>query len=297
MRGLVTVIIFLAFYVSTDAATFRNYIGFERINSTTVRIWVESDTQFGESVHAQIKYGNPETFSGFVEGSFDSGTFGSANWRVDITIPETVNSVEIELANENQSGSLYGFTGFAFSESNLPVELAYFTATKESNVVVLNWSTLSEENNAGFDIEQSVDGKDFEVIGRVEGEGNAVEKVDYSFVDENPANGINYYRLKQVDFDGAFEYSKIVSVEVEGEVKVSIFPNPTTDKLTINGDIQEVVNILVFNATGQVVYENTVRVDNQKEVDFSDLPAGNYFFVLRNDTTEKAIYSGNFVKK
>lgn len=187
----------------------------------------------------------------------------------------------------------YSFTTIA----PLPVELSSFTATKEANAIALNWTTLSEENNAGFEVERSTNGEDFEVIGHVEGAGNSIEKIDYNFMDENPANGINYYRLKQTDFDGAFEYSKIVSVEFESQVQAIVFPNPMIDNLTIRADTQDKVNIRIFNLFGQIVYQNTQRIDNQMDIDLSMLPAGSYFLQVISDTTQDIIFNSNFVKE
>jgi hypothetical protein len=221
----------------------------------------------------------------------------------------SVGGYEVEIyfeADGNYNGGtfkVYENNGGANFKANFtvtaltPVELSTFTATKEENAVALNWTTLSEENNAGFDIEKSTNGKDFEVIGHVEGAGNSIEKIDYNFMDENPANGINYYRLKQTDFDGAFEYSKIVSVEFESQVQAIVFPNPMIDNLTIRADTQDKVNIRIFNLFGQIVYQNTQRIDNQMDIDLSMLPAGSYFLQVISDTTQDIIFNSNFVKE
>lgn len=95
----------------------------------------------------------------------------------------------------------------------LPVELASFTATLEKEKVLLNWKTKSESNSDRFEIERSEDGKYFEKIGEQKGAGTTLLSSEYHFADEHPANGNNYYRLKQIDFDGSFEYSSVVQVK------------------------------------------------------------------------------------
>lgn len=295
MRKLLLSISFISFcFINNYAAI--NYIQGEYVNSTTVRLWFNMDTNFGENGYAQCRYNSGSTFTGFIVGNFDNTTVGGANWKIEIDFGGLIPAVfDIEGAITERSE----YTGFAWSESlsNLPVELSNFTATKETNAVTLNWTTLSEENNAGFDIEKSVNGKDFEVIGTVEGAGNSIDKIDYSFMDESPANGINYYRLKQTDFDGAFEYSEIVSVEMKANVQATIYPNPTADVLTIRGEIQAKVNIRVFNPFGELVYENIQSIDNQSNINLSHLPTGNYLLHIVSDKTKTVVFSNHFIKE
>jgi hypothetical protein len=110
----------------------------------------------------------------------------------------------------------------------LPVELAWFKASiTTDNSVKLEWHTDSELNNESFDIERSQDGFDYTAIGKRQGAGTTSQETDYVFVDEQPLPGRSYYRLKQNDFNGDFEYSHIVSV-VFGETNepFSVSPNP-----------------------------------------------------------------------
>jgi hypothetical protein len=112
----------------------------------------------------------------------------------------------------------------------LPVELISFSARYRESKVVLNWATATEINNDGFEIEHSQNGASFETIGWVPGNGNSKDRIDYQFIHDNPFIGVNYYRLKQYDFDGAFEYSPLVTVNVQpdpkGKIQVKVWPNP-----------------------------------------------------------------------
>lgn len=179
----------------------------------------------------------------------------------------------------------------------LPVELAFFKAIQNENTIDLHWQTLSELNNRGFDIQKSVDGKTFETLAFVEGKGNSLETIDYHFKDKNPNDGLNYYRLKQMDFDGAFEFSAVVVVDLKKENTFIVYPNPTAENLTIKTDFKGLVQIFIYNINGQIVYQNTQPMNNQMEINLGDLVSGNYHLVIANSETEAIIYSGNIVKK
>ena len=125
-----------------------------------------------------------------------------------------------------------------------PVELISFTANAQEQTVQLVWETATEINNDYFEVRRSVDGINFKKIGEVAGNGNTVDVIRYEFVDQMPVSGISYYQLKQVDFDGAHEYSDKISVEwinagfVAGFVEVNLYPNPAPQgqaKLKVTG--------------------------------------------------------------
>ena len=96
---------------------------------------------------------------------------------------------------------------------NLPIELLYFKGSVYNSDNILHWSTASEDNNDYFTIEKTKDGIDWEVVDREPGAGNSSNQLYYSLVDENVESIINYYRLKQTDYDGKFKYSDIISID------------------------------------------------------------------------------------
>lgn len=104
---------------------------------------------------------------------------------------------------------------FGINTTILPVELLSFEAEILYNAVEFKWATASELNNDKFEIEESYDGLHFKKIGEVEGNGTSTEQQNYSFKIEKTGNGIFYYRLKQLDFDGQFEYSKVIHVSLQ----------------------------------------------------------------------------------
>ncbi len=120
--------------------------------------------------------------------------------------------------------------------SLLPVELTHFAAREQQGQILLDWQTASEQNNKGFEVERSHDGKEWEIIGFVTGQGNSGSPHEYRFWDRFPFPGNNFYRLRQIDLDGQFDYSPVRSVVIEnnGADSFSFFPNPVAAGQTLN---------------------------------------------------------------
>jgi hypothetical protein len=197
------------------------------------------------------------------------------------------------ISNTTNIGAGDGQIYYFENTTPLPVELLDFSGKNDNNTNHLSWQTASEENNEGFDIERSKDGRYFEKIGYVKGNGTTVEVYNYNFVDKNPINGINYYRLKQMDFDGQFEYSKVVSVNVLSENNtIAIYPNPVQDELTVT-NTENVENVVIYNALGQVVKQFEVNAE-QLKIDVADLQNGIY--TLRLQTKTGTMVTKQFVK-
>ena len=171
----------------------------------------------------------------------------------------------------------------------LPVELIEFKGVASDNRTILNWSTSSELNNDGFYVERSGDGDTFESIGFVEGNGTVNEVNHYDFVDKQPYLGYNFYRLKQVDYDGQFEYSGILIVYndfVRSGISTSIYPNPaTTDDAKVRiltGDNHTPIRISIFDLDGKLVERLSVFEPALSEnmVRLPKLVEGNYLMVI-----------------
>lgn len=169
--------------------------------------------------------------------------------------------------------------------SPLPVELAYFNAHKQDERVLLDWMTVNELNNDGFEIERSFDGKNWENIGFVAGQGTTNTPTTYDFVDNQPMAGTNYYRLKQVDLDAEFEYSSIRVVEIEGATTVAIFPNPVTDFLNLELSVAEQVTISIFDMSGIMVQQEVVN-GNRNKIDLSTIGSGFYVVKIIGNQTQ-----------
>jgi hypothetical protein len=176
----------------------------------------------------------------------------------------------------------------------LPIELTNFTAKPNNSTVNLAWQTASEKGNSHFDIERSANGKDWAKIGMVKGSGTTQQKVDYRFMDEGPLSILNYYRLKQVDLDGQFNYSPVVTAVVgKGKLK-GIFPNPTTDKVTLVGnDLTNDDVVTIFDLNGRNI--KTQKVSGS-QIDVSDLAKGFYILSV-SDINGQSVDRVRFVKQ
>jgi len=182
----------------------------------------------------------------------------------------------------------------------LPVEITLFTANMLDGKVELNWETATEVNNYGFGVETlRATSDEWETIGFVEGHGNSNSAKDYSFIDNSVQNGVCSYRLKQIDFDGKYEYSDVVEVELAlpQEYKLSQnYPNPFNPSTVIEysiptdvrGEMQE-VRLMVYDILGKevatLVNESQSAGNYKVEFNASNLSSGVYFYRLE---------SGNF---
>ena len=176
--------------------------------------------------------------------------------------------------------------------TTLPVELQYFKATKSNLSAHLTWKTVSELNNAGFEIERSEDGENFRTIAWVEGAGTTVESQEYFYDDKALRKGQTYYyRLKQMDYDGKVEYFQVVSLTFEGDTKQigEIYPNPSADGwVQIDYTMEKAgnVNVTVYSQDGRemVVIQKTLDKGNQLlSLDLSMLDNGIYFLKFNED--------------
>lgn len=170
----------------------------------------------------------------------------------------------------------------------IPVELTSFTAAANGNNVVLNWATATEKNNEGFEIQRN-NGNGFVTIGFVKGNGTTTQPQNYSFVDKNVRPGSYSYRLKQIDFGGTSDYSKVVSVEVLNPNEFSLeqnYPNPfnPNTKINFNLAVDSKVSLKVFNVLGQEVTTllNGNLAAGYHEINFKadGLNSGIYFYKL-----------------
>jgi len=191
------------------------------------------------------------------------------------------------------------------TQTPLPITLLSFEANFNSstNKVDLKWITSSELNNDFFTIERSKDAITWEEVLRTSGAGNSNVNVEYIEFDNNPYEGISYYRLKQTDFDGNFEYFNIVPVKVElmNKGEMSLFPNPLIrgEELKINlGNIKEEVLIVVRDVKGQEFFSKAaIHYENNQLIALpidADIPAGLYIVTA---SSENQIYSQKLLVK
>jgi len=204
------------------------------------------------------------------------------------------------------SSELYTWWTLVDKTLVLPIELTSFSAKCDGNVVDIFWQTASELNNHHFEIERSDDGINFISIASVNTQhGNSSAAQNYSAIDENPLNVKSYYRLKQVDNDGKFTYSSIITLSCTANIGnitspiVSIFPNPVTDIITI--DIKGMPgkkSLVVYNTLGQEMTSKFLLEENentQQSIDVRTFAKATY--LLRVDAGDELYQIIKFVKK
>ncbi|MCR9171411.1 MAG: T9SS type A sorting domain-containing protein [bacterium] len=164
---------------------------------------------------------------------------------------------------------------YEFNGSGLPVELVSFgAALTTENTVDLNWQTASEKDNDRFEIYRSIDGVEWSLIHTEKGTGTTSNAQFYTAEDRNPYKGVNYYQLKQIDFNGASETFDIVRVEVEALNEVRLYPNPAKDHISLSDVGSGYWAITDFS--GRVFLEGTANISESMNV--SSLEPGSYLF-------------------
>jgi len=184
------------------------------------------------------------------------------------------------------------FDNYYFGDTPVPVELTSFTAISNNGIVELNWETATEINNQGFEIERRTESSEFRTIGFVEGNGTTTEPRSYNYLDKTVEQGINYYRLKQVDFDGTYSYSDEVEVDVTAAPLTfdlaQNYPNPFNPSTNIKFSVPESGNVKlsVYNLVGEevAVLVNGFSQAGFFEVTFdaSNLSSGVYLYKLQS---------------
>lgn len=180
---------------------------------------------------------------------------------------------------------------------SLPVKLTYFNGKKSGAVSVLKWATASEQNNDRFDIERSADGISYTTIGSVAGSNNSVKLIEYSFTDENPIKGVNYYRLKQVDRDEKATVSNVISINFVEKTKTAVTasPIPADDYITVQFNNASAVGatIRIMDMVGKIMYTQSILADEAYytyPIQVANFKSGVYFMEIKHtDGTAESI--------
>ena len=162
----------------------------------------------------------------------------------------------------------------------LPVTWLYFNATQESDKVLLSWGTSAEVNSAWFVVERSANGIDFQQVDRVAANNNTTSDQHYNFTDAITAQQKLFYRLKQIDIDGAYTYSKVVTVQTVEQAAARLQPNPVQDVVRIQlPDSRQNATLNIYNAAGILVHRQTIS--NWQPVNVQQLTAGMYYLQIQ----------------
>lgn len=163
--------------------------------------------------------------------------------------------------------------------SALPIELLQFKAEKAQLGVLLNWQTTTEKNNDGFELLRSSDGLIWEKIAWIKGNGDSQSTQNYTYLDESPKAGANYYQLKQIDFDGQYEMSDKIIVQWDKQRGISLYPNPASSEVTIKLDqLAVVTEVQLFDNLGQFV---KILKQNNGQISLDGIVPGIYFLKVQ----------------
>jgi hypothetical protein len=268
------------------------------------QLWAwQMDYQFGvasipdinndgvEDVLAAARYGNFYCISGRGDSLIYMHSF-PGDWMYSVNkIPSIDGNFSYEMLAGTRDGKVVCFSGGTVA---VPVELTAFAGYTTNAKVFLNWSTSTETNNQGFEIERAsssnTSAQEWETVGFVPGFGTSTEIRTYSFIDENLNSGKYSYRLKQIDYNGAFEYSDVIEIEVGIPSQYSLeqnYPNPFNPSTTISYSLKEkgLVTLKVFDILGNEV-SSVVNAEQQAgnykvEFNASSFASGIYFYSLK----------------
>ncbi|MGD8780937.1 MAG: T9SS type A sorting domain-containing protein [Ignavibacteria bacterium] len=305
---------------SGDNVLFFNYNNVANVDSFAFHPTDESNFKLvGFQLGSNIDGSNLSvTVSGYLNGSLvNSATF-------DLNSSSSSNGITYTYGGDSDGGSLQPYGTFTFDatyqnvdevrleyggtatplvenidvDTPVPVELISFTAFTKENSVELNWETATEVNNYGFEIQKlelESQNMEWEKIGFVQGHGNSNSPKSYSFVEKSLNSGDYSYRLKQVDFDGAFEYSDVVNVFMGIPTKFSLeqnYPNPFNPETKIRYSIplESRVTITLFNTLGEQIelLEDNIKTAGTYELNYdaSNLSSGLYIYRMNAESTD-----------
>lgn len=220
-------------------------------------------------------------FEGNME-MFLSRNFGNADGKV-----QTVPSIE------GEATYIVNYDIWEI-QAILPVEIIDFNGTNKNGRIELNWSTASEINHDKYIIERSDNGlRNWMAVGEKRGGQNSYSIRSYSFTDEAPIQGLNYYRLRQLDMDGTETFSNTITVKSDSKINsFALFPNPASEKIQVDHNLTSDVDILIINQNGKIV----TRKSNSTTIDITHLNSGIYFLkIIAKDGMTK--WTKRFVKE
>ncbi|MFC2111619.1 lamin tail domain-containing protein, partial [Bacteroidota bacterium] len=208
-----------------------------------------------------VYYYNDSELNGLNESALKLYSYYDSTWHYMGGVVDPVNNtITCSLINH------FSDWGAAEGGGNLPIELLKFEAKYNGKSVDLSWSTATETNNDYFTIERSTDAVNYKIAGNLKGAGNSNSILNYDYNDDTSLSGTVYYRLKQTDYDGKFEYFPPVAVRitsaVENQISINSFgPNPFNNTFFVefNTQSQEAMEVYLYNIKGQIVYKDVYQ--------------------------------------
>lgn len=194
----------------------------------------------------------------------------------------------ISTSAEVSSFSPFTFGSLSSTSNTLPVQLISFDASCLDSSVKITWATAMEINNQYFTVERSTDGMNYQSMATIEGAGNSSILLNYSFIDKEPLSANSYYRLKNTNTDGTYEYSKVVSATCKRiEPSIFLYPNPNNGKFVIVG--AQNAEFVIVNTFGAEILDQKISA-GIAEIDISNFPKGIYFVWINSKNKTKKLF-------
>jgi len=266
--------------------------------STMIKRYVEIDPSNQPDNVEMVYHYNESELNGLNESALKLYSYYNNAWHYQGGVVDAVNNtITCDMINH------FSDWGAGEASGALPIELLSFDAYYNGKTIDLSWSTASEINNDYFTIERSKDAKNYEVVGTVIGAGNSNITLNYNYKDETSLTGTVYYKLKQTDFNGKFEYFPPVAVNiadnssVQSKINISVVsPNPFNNEFSVEFETPnpEPIIVYLYNMRGQMVYKDIYSPTEGKNRytynDNKNLPAGYYVIAMKQkDTWAKGI--------
>jgi hypothetical protein len=216
--------------------------------------------------------------------------------KVDSTSLPTNSSLttdNIETASFSSGGNTnlnnnFGMTGGAITA--LPVDWVNFEATKTSNDIRFKWITGAEENCSHFEVQRSIAGYNWERLVQLKGKGHSISITTYNYIDSQPLPGTNYYRIKQVDFDGEHDFSTTIGINYSTQIMINelkLFPNPTQQNVSVSWKSRMLTGFVqLLDLNGQIAKSLEVQNTTNTRMDVSDIQNGVYYIKVSSDEFE-----------
>jgi len=238
---------------------------------------------------------NPETIditvipAGGIEITMQPSV-GEDGCTINTSFRPLVDNVQILICADDDDPFTFGSKAiYRTGALTVPVEFSKISGSQSNKAIKINWSTAIEVGNESFIVERTFDDSAWEAVGTIEGAGNSIRNLDYSFIDINPVSGINHYRVKQVDFNGDYDYSEPVQVIYYSEKDIELTPNPASisgsdiPMMYIYSELESDAQISVYNVAGRLVNAQTKQVaigQNRYAIESRDLNKGIYMVRL-----------------
>ncbi|WP_017257166.1 LamG-like jellyroll fold domain-containing protein [Pedobacter arcticus] len=236
------------------------------------------------SVPVSMTYNGQETIVNKAKYIRDQDLLGVMYWDLATDVDVSNNLSLLKSLNSILNANL-GLVTDA-TETPLPVSLESFKSSIYKGITELRWVTASEQNNKGFEVQKSLDGKSFEKLGFVNSKvasGNSTQKLFYTFQDNAVPRGTNYYRLKQLDFDGQAKYSEICFVTANLKLaEFTVYPNPAKESINLQFPENKFKTAKLLNATGTLFLEKDLENQTTISLNTSKIAPGTYILVLKN---------------